>query len=166
MARALVDDGVTVAACTPHITPGIYHNTGGAIIAAVEQLQSALDDHAIPLFLVSGADNHMVPDFVGALRSGHLLPLHGSRYVLVEPPHRSAPPRLEEFFLDLIAHGYVPILTHPERLSWIQDKYDLVGDLVNAGVWMQLTSGSLTGAFGSSAHLGRSGCSMKGWSTS
>ncbi len=31
MARALVEQGVTVVACTPHILPGLYHNSGPAI---------------------------------------------------------------------------------------------------------------------------------------
>ena len=41
--------------------------------------------------------------------------------------------------------GYVPILTHPERLSWIKSHYGLMQRLVHAGVWMQMTAGSLTG---------------------
>lgn len=151
MARAFVADGVVILACTPHILPGLYHNTGTEIAAAVDALQAALDAHAIPLRLVTGADNHMVPDFLPGLRSGHLLPLHGSRYVLVEPPHHSLPPRLEDFFFDLLAHGYVPVLTHPERLSWINQHYGTIARLADAGVWMQITAGSVTGAFGRNA---------------
>src|SRR5690606_37291252 len=94
LARACVNDGVTVQACTPHILPGLYHNTGPAIRAAVAALQLRLDEEAIPLRLVAGADNHIVPDFLDGLRTGHLLPLHTSRYVLVEPPHHTAPPRM------------------------------------------------------------------------
>ncbi len=91
----------------------------------------------------------MTPNFVDGLRSGHLLSLANTRYVLVEPPHHVAPVRLEEFFFDLTLAGYVPILTHPERLSWINSHYPVLQRLVRAGVWMQITAGSLTGAFGS-----------------
>ena len=31
MARAFVADGVTTVACTPHILPGVYHNSGPGI---------------------------------------------------------------------------------------------------------------------------------------
>lgn len=151
MARAFVDDGVTVLACTPHILPGLYQNTGPDIHAAVRRLQYVLVERGIPLRLVTGADNHIVPDFVAGLHSGHLLALHESRYVLVEPPHHSLPPRLEDLFFDLLAHGYVPILTHPERLGWIKEKFDLIERLASVGVWMQATAGSLTGAFGRTA---------------
>ena len=151
MARASVADGVMVLACTPHILPGLYHNTGPQIRQAVVELQRALDEEGIALRLVTGADVHMVPDFVAGLRSGRLLSLNDSRYVLVEPPHHVAPLRLEEFFFGLVVAGYVPILTHPERLSWIEGHYAVIQRLVRGGVWMQITAGSLTGAFGRNA---------------
>ena len=48
----------------------------------------------------------------------------------------------------LLASGYLPIITHPERLSWIEDHYPLFQELAYRGVWMQVTAGSLTGRFG------------------
>ena len=148
MARAFVADGVSVVACTPHILPGLYHNSGPQIKQAIAELQCELDNNGIKLQLTSGADNHVVPDFVGALQSGHLLTLAGSRYVLVEPPHHTAPARLEELFFQIQLAGYVPILTHPERLTWISSHYEIFQRLAKAGVWMQITAGSLTGSFG------------------
>ena len=130
MARAFVADGVSVVACTPHILPGLYHNSGPQIRQAVAQLQQILDKEGIPLRLVTGADNHIVPSFVAELRSGHLLSLADSRYVLVEPPHHVAPPRLEDLFFNILVAGYVPILTHPERLSWIKSHYQAIQRLV------------------------------------
>lgn len=148
MARIAVADGVVVQACTPHILPGLYHNTGPQIRAATWELQQQLDAHGIPLHLITGADAHLVSDMAGGLRSGHILSLADTRYVLVEPPHHVAPPRLDEFFFGLLLAGYVPILTHPERLTWIDQHYPTMVRLFDAGVWMQITAGSLTGAFG------------------
>ena len=151
MARMFVADGVTTVACTPHILPGIYHNTGPQILEATAKLQAQFDAEGIGLRLVSGCDAHVVPDFVAALRSGHLLSLANSRYVLVEPPHHVAPPRLDDLFFQILVAGYVPILTHPERLSWLKSQYPMMERLVRAGVWMQITCGSLAGAFGKNA---------------
>lgn len=148
MARIAVADGVVVQACTPHILPGLYHNTGPQIRAATWELQQQLDAHDIPLHLITGADAHLVSDMAGGLRSGHILSLADTRYVLVEPPHHVAPPRLDEFFFGLLLAGYVPILTHPERLTWIDQHYPTMVRLFDAGVWMQITAGSLTGDFG------------------
>jgi protein-tyrosine phosphatase len=148
MARMSVADGVSVLACTPHILPGLYNNSGPRIRQATEQLQHAIDEQDISLQLVTGADVHIAPDFVAGLKSGHLLTLADTRYVLVEPPHHVAPVRLEDLFFELLLADYVPILTHPERLTWIKQNYQVIQKLARAGVWMQLTAGSLTGAFG------------------
>jgi protein-tyrosine phosphatase len=151
MAKAFVADGVTVAACTPHILPGLYHNSGPQIRLATAELQQVLDREGIPLKLVPGADNHITPSFIAELRSGHLLTLADTRYVLVEPPHHVAPPHMEDLFFSLSVAGFTPILTHPERLAWIEPHYQTVQRLAQAGAWMQLTAGSLFGAFGRTA---------------
>jgi protein-tyrosine phosphatase len=131
--------------------PGLYHNSGPALRQATLELQKILDQEGIPLRLATGADVHMTPDFVGGLRSGKLLSIADSRYVLVEPPHHTAPPQLEDFFFNLVVAGYVPILTHPERLSWVPSRYETIKKLVRSGVWMQVTAGSFAGAFGRNA---------------
>ena len=149
MARMFVADGVTTVACTPHILPGLYHNSGPQIRAAVAALQQHLTENDVPLRLVTGSDAHVTPDFVQKLKSGHILSLADSRYVLVEPPHHVAPARLNELFFSILVAGYVPILTHPERLSWIESRYTTMTQLAASGIWMQITAGSFLGAFGS-----------------
>ena len=151
MARAFVADGVSIVACTPHILPGLYHNSGPQIRNATAQLQRLLTEQGIPLRLATGADNHVVPNFLSELRAGRLLSLADSRYVLVEPPHHLAPPRLEELFFNLTTANYVPILTHPERLTWINSASQIIEQLHKAGVWFQVTAGSLAGDFGRNA---------------
>jgi protein-tyrosine phosphatase len=148
MARMFVAEGVAIVACTPHILPGLYHNTGPQIRSAIEALQLELAQSNIPLQLLPGADVHITPDFVAGLRSGKLLTLADSRYVLVEPPHHVAPVRLDQIFFDLLVAGYVPILTHPERFKWIEGHYAQIQRLAQSGVWMQITAGSLAGTFG------------------
>ena len=140
MARTYVDQGVEYVACTPHILPGLYPNCAQQIRAAIGRLQQHFDSMNIPLRLLVGADNHIVPDFIARLRQGSLLPLGDSRYVLVEPPHHVAPIRLEQLFFEILAAGYVPILTHPERLSWIKNHYQTIQMLAERGVWMQIRS--------------------------
>ena len=151
MARRAVEDGITVTACTPHIMPGYYENTGPQIRGHVAALQVALEQNDIPLRLVTGADVHLVPDLVGGLRSGRLLTLNDSRYFLFEPPHNIAPPRMSDSIFDVMSAGYHPIVTHPERLRWIEDHYDAMGQMVHGGAWMQLTAASVTGKFGKRA---------------
>jgi protein-tyrosine phosphatase len=148
MARAFEDQGVRFVACTPHILPGVYHNSGPDIRNRVSALQEEVTAAGLALRLLPGADNHIAPRFLEHLASGELLTIADSRYVLVEPPHNVAPPRLANLFHELLCAGYVPILTHPERLSWIESQYELVAQIGDAGAWMQVTAGSLIGRFG------------------
>jgi len=148
MAAMAVADGIHTVACTPHIYPGMYDNTAYGIRAAINAFQDELDQRGISLRLVEGADVHLDPGLVAGLREDRIPTLAGSRYILLEPPHHVAPPRLEESIFQLQVAGYVPIVTHPERLTWFGDHYTLFVRLVRGGAWMQVTSGSLTGRFG------------------
>lgn len=148
MAEMAVADGVTHVVCTPHITPGVYHNTAEGIASQVARLQADLDVRGIPLRLAAGADIHISPTLVADLESGVVPTLAGSRAILFEPPHHVLPPRMDQAVARLIAAGYVPVITHPERLSWIESRYDLVVALSDMGAPMQITAGSITGAFG------------------
>lgn len=151
MARLAVADGTTDMACTPHIVPGMYENGSANIARAVQALDHALRRAAIPLALYVGADVHVAPDLPELLALGNVPTLNRSRYFLFEPPHHVLPPRLEELSLRLITAGFIPILTHPERLTWIKANYDVVERLNAVGCLIQLTAGSIVGAFGRTA---------------
>lgn len=151
MARIAVADGIVLTACTPHQMPGYYENRAEDIRRAVVALQARLDEAEIPLHLTTGADVHLVPDMAEGLKQGRLLTLAGGRYFLFEPPHNVAPPRLADSVFETMAAGFHPIITHPERLRWIEDQYDTMTLLAKSGAWMQLTAGSITGRFGKRA---------------
>jgi protein-tyrosine phosphatase len=148
MARIASADGISTIACTPHIVPGVYNNSGPAIRRAVARLAESIAEAGIPITLVAGADVHIAPDLDAQLRDGRALTLNNSRYLLFEPPHHVLPPRLEDLIFGLQAAGYVPILTHPERLSWVEGRYGLIKRLVSSSVLMQITAGSVMGRFG------------------
>ncbi|QND65767.1 capsular biosynthesis protein [Mesorhizobium loti] len=151
MARLAVADGTTHMACTPHVLPGVYKNATQNIAEAVQALELELRRAAIPLSLYVGADIHIAPDLPDRLMLGTVPTLNGSRYFLFEPPHHILPPRLEDLAARLINVGFVPILTHPERLTWIKANYDVVERLNALGCLIQLTADSVIGAFGRTA---------------
>lgn len=151
MARMAVADGISTVVCTPHILPTVYNNSGPAICVAVSSLETALARAGVPLRVLPGADVHIAPNLIESLRRGQVLSLAGSRYLLLEPPHHVFPPSLQDCAFGLMTAGYVPILTHPERLDWIEHHYDIVRQLAKAGTLMQITGGSLTGHFGKRA---------------
>ena len=148
MARIAVADGIKKTYCTPHIYPGLYENTGPDIMRRVEQMRLILAHHGIPLELSYGADTHLVPELFDGLKCGRIPTLGGSRYLLLEPSHHVRPPRFLESVFQLISAGYVPIITHPERLTWAKDHYDDFLSLARSGAWLQITGGALLGKFG------------------
>jgi protein-tyrosine phosphatase len=151
MARIAAADGISVAACTPHIYPGMFDNDTAGIVQAIGALQAELDGAGIALELTAGADAHVTPELLSRLKAGTVPCLGNGRYFLLEPPHHVAPPRFGEFVFNLLTSGYIPVVTHPERLTWIAAHYPMFDELVRQGAWMQVTSGSLTGRFGKDA---------------
>ncbi len=148
MARIAAADGITLTACTPHIYPGLYENDSARIRQAVEGFRQSLDEAGIPLKVTVGADIQLVPELVQRLKSGLYPTLHGSRYFLFEPPHHAVPARFLESIFDALAGGYVPVITHPERLTWLdKEHYGWFVEAARKGAWLQLTAGALTGRF-------------------
>ncbi len=151
MARIAADDGIRTIACTPHIYPGLFENDSAGIVARVRDLQHRLQAEGIALELVVGADAHLTPELLGRLQAGTAPTLAGGRYFLLEPPHTVAPPRFAEAVFDFTSAGFVPVITHPERLTWIRQHYAAFAAMVRSGAWMQVTAGSLCGRFGKEA---------------
>lgn len=151
MARIAVRDGTRILACTPHIHPPTYVNDGDSIAKAVHALRAQLEKEEISLHLVVGADIQITPDLIDGLNSGRYPTLGGTRYFLFEPPHHVMPPNIVGFCEKIIEANYVPILTHPERLTWAARNYDTICKLEEIGAAIQLTAGSVTGVFGKEA---------------
>jgi len=149
MARLATADGVNTTACTPHIYPGLFENTGPDIRERVQRLSDAFGEAGLALELTHGADIQIVPTLVDGLRTGLMPTLGDSRYFLFEPPHHTVPSGFAELIFDVLTSGYVPIITHPERLTWLDDSYyHWFVDSARQGAWLQVTAGAVTGRFG------------------
>ena len=148
MAKMAVEDGITITACTPHIYPGLYENTAEGIRQAAISFQKELNKASIPLKITYGADVQIIPELLDGLKNGDIPTLHNSRYFLFEPPHHISPPGMIDLIHDVLASGYIPLITHPERLTYIEQEYDLFVEAAYKGAWIQLTAGSVTGRFG------------------
>ncbi len=148
MARMAVADGVMVVACTPVNQPGLAAPSPADVRAAVTDFQRRLIEAKIPLHVVPGMQCHARPGFAGEVKCGALLPVNGSRYVLIDLPQMVMPAHFERMFEDLMMDGFVPIICNPERLKWLEARFELFRELADGGAWFQITAGSLTGTFG------------------
>ncbi len=148
MAEIAVADGISTVVATPHQLGSFGQNRGEAIRGKVDQLQKFLDRHGVSLRVVPGADVRIEADMVRKIQQGEVLTLGDRRrHVLLELPHEVYL-ALDRFLPALRAAGLVGILSHPERNMGILGQPHVVSELVDAGCLMQVTAGSLFGAFG------------------
>lgn len=152
LAGAMVADGVTHAAATPHQF-GRYAGAGrGETIRRVfAEFSEAVSGAGLPLTLYAGADARIDGELIDGLSTGEAVTLaDAGRYVLIEPPHEVwiEPGRL---LGALDAAGVVGVLTHPERHRAVQAGRVDLEPWVRGGVVLQVTAGSLLGGFGREA---------------
>jgi protein-tyrosine phosphatase len=151
MARMAVADGIASIVVTPHQLGGFAENHGDAIRQRTGQLAELLAQHEIPLTVSPGADVRIEPGMIALVQQGEVLTLADRRkHILLELPHEIYVP-LDRLLSELRAAGIVGILSHPERNAGIMANPAVVEPLVDAGCLMQITAGSLTGAFGASS---------------
>lgn len=149
MCRLAVEDGTTVLVATPHMCDGLYDVPPDAVLRAAERLQQDAAAAGLPLRILPGGDIHAQPDLPARLRARQALTIaDGGKYVMVEFSHAGLPPGVEELLFALHLGGITPIITHPERNGAIQENPGRLRQLVEAGNLVQVTAGSLTGAFG------------------
>lgn len=149
MAEMAVDDGIATIVATPHQLGNYAANQGDEIRARAERFQAALRKKRVPLRVLPGADVRIEPGMIGKIRTGEVLTLADrGRHVLLELPHEVFLP-LDRLLREMNSAGLVGILSHPERNQGILARPGVVRSLVDSGCLIQVTAGSLTGAFGS-----------------
>jgi len=152
MCSMAAEDGIKTIVATPHTLDGVYMNELTGIRQAVSDLNRHLIQNHIPVEILPGADVHVNINLLELLKEGKATTVNDNRrYLMLEFPHRSVPPKVQNLIFELNLHGIIPILTHPERNMVLQHDLDLVHELVLQGVLVQITALSLLGEFGSGA---------------
>ncbi len=148
MAQLAVDDGISTVVATPHQMECFPQNQGPAILDGVDRVREFLRQRGVPLTVVPGGEVRIESDLVRHLRSGKLMTVaNRGRHVLLELPHDVYFP-FDRLIHELATVGIVGILAHPERNPGIAGQRQVLPALVKAGCLIQVTAGSLIGAFG------------------
>ncbi|PYQ63938.1 MAG: hypothetical protein DMF53_08850 [Acidobacteria bacterium] len=149
MCRLAARDGCEAMVATPHQRRGEWWNADREGLAA---LAGELQDAVGPGFRVYlGGEVHVDPELlaeVEKLPGGGVLPLAGSRYLLLELDSLGTPRGTIHLVHELVVAGWRPILAHPEFIPWLAPDPDLVARLVALGATTQVTAMSVTGDFG------------------
>ncbi|MCL6583837.1 MAG: hypothetical protein K6U11_09395 [bacterium] len=143
-------DGIGKIVATPHTMNGVYVNKTETIKQAVRELNDLLTQEGIGLEILPGADVHIHPNLLKLIETENITTVNDNhRYLMLELPHQLVPPNFKNLVFELNLQGIIPILTHPERNSILQNDINLIYELVEQGVLIQITSLSLIGEFGS-----------------
>ncbi|HXU46745.1 MAG TPA: CpsB/CapC family capsule biosynthesis tyrosine phosphatase [Thermoanaerobaculia bacterium] len=151
MCRRAIRDGCTALVATPHQRRGSWWNDD---LELLEALRARIErEVADELRLYPGGEIHVdgrfLDDFLDAPGSAcGVLPLAGSRYLLLELDVDGAPIEAFDLIHELVVTGWRPILAHPELIPWLAGEPDLIARLVGLGAATQVTAMSLTGEFG------------------
>jgi len=148
MARVALQEGIVCLAATPHSLRWPAGTNRAALEARAAALEQALRSQELPLTVVAGAETALLAALPWQIAAGEAIPLNRSRYLLLELPCVGPIPHLEEILFQVQARGLVPILAHPERAEGLASQHGRLRRLVQQGLLLQLTAGSLEGSFG------------------
>lgn len=148
LAKALVDAGVTLVACTSHVRPDKgWRNTAELQEAHHRALDDALLSSGVDLPRVRGAEHYVDDEVVGPSLKERAVPYGDSRWLLVELPYQGPPPDLLGVLWSIRRQGFRVLLAHLERFAYVVDRPELVERIVQAGHLVQVNLGSLAGGY-------------------
>ncbi len=157
MCRAAATAGCEAMVATPHQRRGVWWNGDRK---ALEALRAELGAAVAPEIRVySGGEIHVDRELlseVARLSAGEeagILPLAGSRYLLLEFAASWTAQSAADLVHELVVAGWRPILAHPELIPFLAEDEAVVAHLVSLGATIQVTAMSLTGDFGRRAQL-------------
>lgn len=149
LAQSAVDQGITHVLCTPHYNNGRYENPKASIIAAVAELQIALDETQIPLTVLEGQEVRITGELIEDLNEDNLLFTDlNDTYLLIEFPSADVPAFSETLLFELRGMGKIPVIVHPERNRFFMEDPDRLIPFLEMGCLAQLTAPSIVGIFG------------------
>ncbi|NTV68219.1 MAG: phosphoesterase, partial [Chlorobaculum sp.] len=119
MARLLAEAGFNSVHCTPHLIKHLYDASNAAVQRSIKELQAALDRKGIALKLLAGREYCMDNHFHEYLDD--LMPLEGTRYLLIEIPSGSYQGMILETITAIRRKGLIPMIAHPERCRLLDE---------------------------------------------
>ncbi len=114
-----------------------------------EILKNKAKEENIKVELFLGNECYFANNLIELIERGEIETINKSKYILFEFPLRQGQPQnVSEMISDLVIHGYVPILAHPERYEFLSQHPELVEEYLRLGLQLQGNYTSLFGKYG------------------
>jgi protein-tyrosine phosphatase len=146
--RGAQADGIARIAATPHVRHD-WPTMPEQMERLVADVQRAARAGDIAVEVLPGGELDLA--FADSLEDDdlHRFGLGGNpNLLLLEFPYVGWPVGLPDLVFRLRVRGFSIVLAHPERNSEVQDRPERLRELVDAGVWVQLTAASVDGRLG------------------
>lgn len=146
LARRLVEDGVRIAAATPHLRSDHPDVAPAELAGRCRALEDRCADEGVPLRIVPGGEVDLLWA-QSASAEDLALASYGQRGsdLLVETPYGPLPRSFERLVSELQEAGFRILLAHPERSPTFQQDPQRLAELVARAVLVQVTASSLVG---------------------
>jgi tyrosine-protein phosphatase YwqE len=136
---------------TPHIMGDFYKNTPQSIRQKLAQLQEAVKERGWEIELACAAEYYLDEWFLEKIAAPEPLLTFGDKYLLFETSYINEPLNLREAIFKLKSAGYKPVLAHPERYTYLYNRFNELLKIRELGVLFQLNINSLSGYYSESA---------------
>jgi protein-tyrosine phosphatase len=150
LARALINDGVTVVAATPHSyafrSDQVYDPI--RIRALVSETKSKLAEEGLALAVVHGTEIRLNEYIYSRLLNEKLLCYENTRTLLLETSAYVSPEELEVAMGKLNDMNYQIVLAHPEKILFVEEESNILGRFLTQGVVTQINASNVSGMGG------------------
>ncbi|CAA6811696.1 MAG: Unknown protein [uncultured Sulfurovum sp.] len=137
---------------TPHIISDYYPNNREIITEKLHTVEEALKVEEIDICLEASAEYYADMNFLYLIEDEELLTFM-NHYVLFETAYMTKPLILEEIIRNLLQKGYIPVLAHPERYTYLHHDIEAYKRLKALGVLFQVNARSLYAKSGSTSKI-------------
>lgn len=145
MCRMATADGISHIVATPHCNHDFDYNRE----RYTEMLALLSDAGQGRIRFSLGCDFHFTDaSLIDLLQNPRRFTIGDTRYLLVEFHHAKLAANVSEQLEQVISHGLVPIITHPERNLFLLKRQEMVLDFVKQGCLVQVTANAFTGFWG------------------
>jgi len=145
MCRMAAHDGITHIVATPHCDGHYIYDREHF----TDMLGTLCEVAGEWLTFTIGCDFHLSPrNLEEAMNDPRRFAVGDTQYLMTEFDHHGIPSNAGEQLLAIVSRGMVPIITHPERNSYLMKNLDVVQRFVNEGCLVQVTANALTGFWG------------------
>lgn len=144
MLRMMVENGITTVVATPHFS--FDKNDIDVFTRKRDELSKELRflamQEKLNIQILTGAELMFTPNLDNYDLND--LTIEGTDYILIELSTRRNEPDLEYTLSAIIASGYIPILAHIERYSYLLKNSQRLVNLIEMGVIMQINAKSFS----------------------